>query len=157
MKLSKSRVLLIVLLVAVVLSIGCFNLAYLIRNRVRSHELNVLSTVLEEQAVEHLKKQLESTEDISAAENIIVDNFGASGYSQEIYEANKTRQDSEKEFPYQAAEVYLIVTDNTFFKTNARHFVVRFEKDDAGIMRIIDCYPRNMTADNSSSSNSTTE
>ncbi|MBE6549791.1 MAG: hypothetical protein E7670_05105 [Ruminococcaceae bacterium] len=136
-KLTKSKIIIIVIIVSALLFSMAFNITYLLNRQSRSKEISDLSEILKNQAIEYLREQLESTKEISDNETIVVDKFTASGYSQEIYESNKSKEDSEKEFPYETAQFYLIVTDNAFFKTNARQFVVRFEKDESGIMKII--------------------
>lgn len=136
-KLTKSKIIIIVIIVSALLFSMSVNITYLSSRQSRSNEISDLSEILKNQAIEYLREQLESTKEISDNETIVVDNFTADGYSKEIYESNKSKEDLEKEFPYETAQVYLIVTDNAFFKTNARQFVVRFEKDESGIMKII--------------------
>lgn len=137
-KLTKSKIIIIVIISIALLSSMVFNITYLLSRQRRSNEVGDLSEVLENQAIEYLQEQLEATNEISDNETIVVDNFTASGYSEEIYKSNEQKAGSEKEFPYESAQVYLIVTDDAFFKTNARQFVVRFEKDEVGVMRIVD-------------------
>ena len=136
-KLTKSKILIIVLIAILLLSIMIFNISYLLSRQRRSHELNQFDDVLVNQAIEYLQEQLKSTNEIFDNETIIADKIFKNDYNEDIYKANKRKEDSEKEIPYKSAKVYLIVTDNAFFKTNARQFVVLFEKDESGIMKII--------------------
>ena len=66
--------------------------------------------------------------ELSNGETVMVENLSANGYDESI--------DETKQFPYQTAEVTLIVTDNTFFKTNKRTYVIYFEKTKDGSMEI---------------------
>ena len=137
-KLTKSQIIIIGIISIALLFIMIFNITYLLSRQRRSNEIGDLSEILENQAIEYLQEQLEATNEISDNETIVVDNFTASGYSVDIYKSNKQKEDSEKEVPYESAQVYLIVTDDAFFKTNVRQYVVRFEKNDSGIMKIVD-------------------
>ena len=137
-KLTKSQIIIIGIISIALLFIMIFNITYLLSRQRRSNEIGDLSEILENQAIEYLQEQLEATNEISDNETIVVDNFTASGYSEDIYKSNKQKEDSEKEVPYESAQVYLIVTDDAFFKTNVRQYVVRFEKNDSGIMKIVD-------------------